>query len=112
MTMRIVILKPIEKLGVLPGEEHFIHRVQALQMIDDGLAAIPAVYKDMLEKAKADELEAKEKAAEAKAIADEKEEAKRKAEELRKADLLRKKKEQEKTAVSKKASTRSRAVKK
>jgi hypothetical protein len=97
MTMRVVILdkdKIFHGDGLTNGEEHFIHRTDALRYIEEGKAVLPEVYKSILKKAADDEAEEKKKVAEA-----------------RKAELL-KKKIREKTAVSKKASTRSRAVKK
>ncbi len=107
MTMRIVILRPDEAAGLMPGEEHFIDRIDALKMIEEGKATLPDLYKKIVKKTAetvaAEKLEAEKKAAE-KAIAE------KKAEEARKAELLKKQKEE--NASSKKAKGRSRAVKK
>ena len=113
MTMRIVILKPDKEKGLWPGEEHFINRIEALQMIESGKATTPGEYEKEVrktaEKTAAAKVEADKKAAEEKRIADQ-----AAADKLEKiaAEVLAAKNKKDETAASKRAKGRSRAVKK
>jgi len=104
MTMRIVFLKNHD--GYKPDEERFIDRQKAVEFCEKGVAVPFNLYekiqKKRAEKKAAADLKAKEEKA--------KKAAKEKADKA-KADLLLKKKSEKKTADSKKAFKRSKAIK-
>lgn len=102
MTMRIVVLRDDKKEKHVAGEEYFIDRAKALQMIEEGKATTPNLYEKIIKK-KAEET-AKREEEEKKAAEKAKEEAAKKAAEEKKA--------KEEKATSKSFRGRTKAVKK